>query len=146
MAVTHKTIEWSKVGSLYMAELGYTPEDKKAYIYSTKPAIPAYGDVIRYGDALLVVEGRRKIMILEAEGRQVTRCEGAKCLFFGSQFTLDLTDFNRLLIIVIMEAPSALIEVEKCECSRYTIEVNDSSVIEYPQLSIEAYYTLKQQQ
>jgi hypothetical protein len=138
--VTNKTLEWQKCGALYYAPLGYTEEGRKAYIYSKTQSLPMLGDVLIYDDALLLVNGKHRITLIEVEGRKITKCEGARCLWFGTNYTFDNSEFNRLLVILLSDTNTALIEVDNWD--KYTIEVNliNGQVTEYPNLSIEAYH------
>jgi hypothetical protein len=138
-------IKWEKFGSLYGAKIGWDKHGNNIYIYNTSPSLPYRADILQYGDALLIVNGKHKITFLRARASEVIRVEGGNCLWFGSSYVFDYSDFNEIVIILEGEGTS-LIEVRDGN-SIYTIEVKgDDEIIEYPNLSIEAFFRLQQKE
>lgn len=137
-------LEWQKYGSLYGAVVGYDPTtEKKVYIYNTQPLLPNRGELMRLGDALIINNNAKyDLIFLKVRGKRVRKVTGAACLWFGSSFTLDLSEFNSLIIIIILEGASSLVEIEDGN-SVYTLDVE--SGIEYPNLSIDGYNKLIEQ-
>jgi hypothetical protein len=139
-----KNMEWVKCGSLYYAVAGYDQATgNKVYIYNVKPELPARGELMRYGDAIIIVaNNKQELNFITVPGRRIKRVEGSDCLWFGCSFTLDLSEYNALFVILI--GGGALLEVEDGD-NIYTVEVGEE-IIKYPNVTIDGYLLLKQQQ
>jgi hypothetical protein len=132
-----KNMEWHEAGTLYYTRIGYDSQDNKIFLYSNKPQLPQSGEIMQYGNAILLIEnGKHPLKFLRVKGNEVRKVEGV-CKWFASSFTLDL-ETNSLTLIVI---GNALIEVKNGN-EVYMLEVTEV-INEYPGFTIEGFHKIK---